>query len=245
VAASVGLLAAPAGIGAPKVVLISLDGATPRLVDQYLASGALPADKGLGLLQKMGIKAALNETTLPSLTAVGHIAIATGSTAARNNVVANSFHLVASPLASGISGFGAPIGGYCKDCNGGGPGVSPVPTADPIWVHLLAAGRKVVTATWPGGDGVDVMLPGAATPTLLEPASRRTVTYTVPFGSFAGVGAQGFGLTAADFGPARMKTLSAFAWTLEASSRALMMNEAICFMGFKGFMAGRSLFGGG
>ena len=32
---------------APRVVLISLDGATLRLVDQYLASGALPADQRL------------------------------------------------------------------------------------------------------------------------------------------------------------------------------------------------------
>ncbi len=32
----------------PKVILISLDGATPRLVNQYLASGVLSPDKGLG-----------------------------------------------------------------------------------------------------------------------------------------------------------------------------------------------------
>src|SRR5262249_26462121 len=53
----------------PSVVLISLDGATPRLVDQYLASGALPSDQGLGLLKSVGIEASQNITITPSLTA--------------------------------------------------------------------------------------------------------------------------------------------------------------------------------
>jgi Type I phosphodiesterase / nucleotide pyrophosphatase len=53
-------------------------------------------------------------TVSPLLTAVGHVAIVTGSTAAHNDVVANTFHLVASPFALAISGFGAPIGGYAR-----------------------------------------------------------------------------------------------------------------------------------
>jgi len=97
-------LALASAVGAaPKFVLISLDGATPRLVDQYLASGALPPNEGLGLLQAKGFKAQINETVSPSLTAVGHIAIATGSKAAKNDVVANTFHLVASPFNLNIS----------------------------------------------------------------------------------------------------------------------------------------------
>src|SRR5262249_893710 len=98
-----------------KFILISLDGATPRLVNQYLASGILPANKGLGLLQNQGFSAQINQTVSPSLTAVAHIAIATGSIAAKNDVPANTFHLVASPFTFNISGFGAPIGGYLID----------------------------------------------------------------------------------------------------------------------------------
>jgi hypothetical protein len=39
------------GVSAPpKVILMSLDGATPRLINQYLASGVLTWDEGIGLL---------------------------------------------------------------------------------------------------------------------------------------------------------------------------------------------------
>ena len=69
----------------------SLDGATPRFVDQYLATGALGPNEGLGLLKRIGIHAKQNVTISPSLTAAGHIAIATGSTAAHNDVVANFY----------------------------------------------------------------------------------------------------------------------------------------------------------
>src|SRR5262245_16042528 len=87
---------------APKVIVISLDGATPRLVDEQMQSGVLSPTRGLGLLQSTGIRADQNITVSPSLTAPGHIAIATGSTAARNDVVSNTFHLVASPFATTV-----------------------------------------------------------------------------------------------------------------------------------------------
>ena len=35
----------------PKVIVISLDGATPRLVDEQMQSGVLSPTRGLGLLQ--------------------------------------------------------------------------------------------------------------------------------------------------------------------------------------------------
>src|SRR5262249_38122485 len=97
---------------APKVIVISLDGATPRLVQFYLTVGVLNSQEGLGLLQKNGVVALRNTVASPSLTAPGHIMIATGSTAAKNDVVSNTFELLASPLGSTVSGFGAPIGGY-------------------------------------------------------------------------------------------------------------------------------------
>ncbi|MFN0315415.1 MAG: alkaline phosphatase family protein [Burkholderiales bacterium] len=173
----------------PKVIVISLDGAQPGIVREYLQSGVLEADKGLGLLQAKGASALRNITATPALTAVSHIAIATGSTAVHNDIPGNTFKLVVSPLGNTISGFGAPIGGY--DLHPVGPSVTP--TAQPLWVKLREAGKKVVTATWPGGDGVDVRAPGVTGSPLLQAAApARTVDYTVPFGAFGGLGAQGF-----------------------------------------------------
>src|SRR5262245_43738848 len=186
----------------PKVVVISLDGATPRIVQQYLSAGVLRHDRGLGLLASHGFTATLNSTVAPSLTAPGHIAIATGSTAADNDVVANTFHLVASPFLFTISGFGAPIGGY--SINGPGPAASP--TAEPIWKSLQAAGKKVVTATFPGGDGINVTVPGLTSSPIIQSSALRTVAYTVPFGAFGGQGARGFSLTSADFSAAPAST---------------------------------------
>ena len=194
------LLQANLLVATPKAIVISLDGATPRLLERYLADGTLSKDKGLGLLKKRGSYAKRNITVSPSLTAPGHIAIATGSSAAKNDIVANSFHLVASPFNNNISGFGAAIGGY--NYSNHAPEEAAEPTAEPLWIKLREAGKKVVTATFPGGDGVDVRVPGLANSPIIQSSSKRTVDYTIPFGSFAGAGARGFELTAADFAPA-------------------------------------------
>jgi predicted AlkP superfamily pyrophosphatase or phosphodiesterase len=181
--------------GTPKVIVISLDGAQPGLVERYLQTGVLPDDTGLGRLKRHGVAAEQNVTVTPSVTAAAHLAIATGSVAAHNDVTGNTIHPVAATIATSLSGFGAPIGGYQI-----GPlGPSPQPTAEPMWVELRRAGRRVVTATWPGGDGVDVSVAG----TLVQPASPVRVTdYTVPFGAFGGVGAQGYSLLSTHFTPA-------------------------------------------
>ncbi|OLP18212.1 phosphodiesterase [Leptolyngbya sp. 'hensonii'] len=187
----------------PKVVLISLDGASPFLIDRYLDQNVLSSQRGLGLLKGKGVYAERNITCSASLTAACHVAIATGSSAAKNDINANTFHLVASPFTSNISGFGAPIGGY--SINGPAPLASP--TAEPLWINLQERGKKVVTATFPGGDGVDVRVPGLTNSPIIQPAAERTVAYTVPFGAFAGQGAKGFSLTAADFSPAPAQTI--------------------------------------
>jgi arylsulfatase A-like enzyme len=122
------LLLVDAAAAAPRIIVISLDGATPRLVDEYTAAGALDPHRGIGRLASHGLAARQNVTINPSLTAPSHIAIATGSTAAHNDISANTFHLVASPFTSNISGFSAPIGGYSID----GPAESPAPTAEPL-----------------------------------------------------------------------------------------------------------------
>jgi Type I phosphodiesterase / nucleotide pyrophosphatase len=88
----------------PKVVLISLDGAKPDLIQEYLSRGVLSRDGGLARLSR-GVVARQNVTATPSLTAVAHIAVATGSTAVNNDIPANTFHPVAGPIAVSISGF--------------------------------------------------------------------------------------------------------------------------------------------
>src|SRR5262245_37828295 len=177
----------------PKVVLISLDGAKPDFIQRYIDQGVLPPNGGLAKVSQ-GAVARQNVTTAPSLTAVAHIAIATGSTAVHNDIPSNTFHAVAQPITGSLSGFAAPIGGY--QVSPLGP--SPHPTAEPLWVRLRQAGKSVVTATWPGADGADIrinnVLVQAAQPT-------RVADYTVPFGAFGGLGAVGFTLTAANFAP--------------------------------------------
>jgi predicted AlkP superfamily pyrophosphatase or phosphodiesterase len=177
----------------PKVVLISLDGAKPNFIEKYLEHGVLPWNGGLAKLSR-GVVAEQNVTANPSLTAVAHIAIATGSTAVHNDIPANTFHNVAAPITASVSGFAAAIGGY--RINPLGP--APDPSADPLWVRLRESGKTVVTATWPGADGADIRINNvvvqAATPI-------RVTDYTVPFGAFGGLGATGFSLTAANFAP--------------------------------------------
>src|SRR5262245_28994854 len=181
--------------GRRQVVIISLDGAKPDVIERFLRNGVLDRDGGLGTLARNGVVAEQNITATPSLTAVSHIAIATGSTAVHNDIPSNTFHPVGANISTSLSGFGAPIGGYTIN-----PLVPAQPTtAEPIWVRLRDAGRKVVTATWPGGDGSDIRIAGA----LVQGATPVRVTdYTVPFGAFGGLGAQGFEKVAADFAAA-------------------------------------------
>ncbi len=183
-----------------QVIVISLDGATPRLLDQYFDKGIISENEGIGLLRSQGIAARQNVTITPSLTAPAHIAIGTGSNAARNDINANSFHLVASPFNQNINGFAAPIGGYSASIDG--PLDDHTQTAQSLWIALRNSGKKVVAATFPGADGLDIKIPGRDDSPIVQPASERTVDYTVPFGTFGGVAARGFSLTAADFGDA-------------------------------------------
>jgi predicted AlkP superfamily pyrophosphatase or phosphodiesterase len=177
-----------------QVVVISLDGAKPDLIERYLRTGVLDRTRGLGALARHGVVADQNITATPSVTAVSHIAIATGSTAAHNDIPANSFHPVGATIGTSISGFAAPIGGYRISPLA----PAPTPTAEPLWVRLREAGRKVVAATWPGAEGSDIRIAGQ----LVQSSANRSTDYSVPFGAFGGLGAQGFERTLTDFSPA-------------------------------------------
>ena len=181
------------GRKSPRVVLISLDGAKPDFIQKFIDEGVLPRDGGLARLSR-GAVAEQNVTASPSLTAVSHIAIATGSTAVHNDIPSNTFQAIVAPINTSVSGFAAAIGGYRVSPLG----PSPAPTAEPLWVRLRQQGKKVATATWPGGDGADISINN----TVVQPAQPIRITdYTVPFGAFGGVGAQGFTLTSSNFAP--------------------------------------------
>jgi predicted AlkP superfamily pyrophosphatase or phosphodiesterase len=179
---------------AGRVLVISLDGAKPDLIRHFLRTGVLPRNGGLAMLSRDGVVAEQNITATPSLTAVSHIEIATGSTASHNDIPSNTFQAVAAAINTSVSGFAAPIGGY--QISPLGP--STKPTAEPLWVRLRNAGKKVVAATWPGADGADIRINGVV---VQDAQPTRVVDYTVPFGAFGGLGATGFSLTTADFSP--------------------------------------------
>jgi hypothetical protein len=124
----------------------------------------------------------------------------------RNDIPGNTFHLHASPFARNVNGFAASIGGHGLHGN-----ASHAPTAEPLWVRLRAAGKRVVAATWPGADGVDVRIPGLAGSPIVDPAARRRVDYTVPYGAFAGAVARGHVLDASSFSAAPATTVAQLA----------------------------------
>ncbi len=181
----------------PQNIVLSLDGLTFRFLQSFLSNGQLDANTGLGYLASKGVFVPSTVIT-PSLTAPSHIAIATGSTAAHNNINANSFHLIKSPFNSNISGFGAPIGGYDALHPDGAHEATEL-TAEPLWINLRENGKTVVAATFPGADGATITLPGSNPPIVIQSSDIRTVDYTVPFGAFAGIGAQGFSLMGTNF----------------------------------------------
>src|SRR5262249_39609418 len=62
---------------------------------------------------------------------------------------------------------------------------------------------------WPGGDGIDVRVPGLPSSSpIVQPSSERTVDLTIPFGAATSPFQKGFTLSAADFSPAPSSTTS-------------------------------------
>src|SRR5262249_8107273 len=96
----------------PQVVVISLDGAQPDLVEHYLRTRVLDRKTGLGRLKARGVVAEQNITVTPSVTAVAHIAIATGSTAPHNDIPLHTFQPLAAPIRTSLSRFAPPLGGH-------------------------------------------------------------------------------------------------------------------------------------
>jgi hypothetical protein len=181
------------------------------LINRFSDDDTLPPGVGVRLLGEKGVAATQNITISPSLTAAAHVAIATGATAPNTDVVSNSFRLLATPNSSSSteSGFAAPIGGYLLD----GPAETENPTARPLWLPLRSAGKLVATATWPGGDGINVTVPGLTNSPIIQSADKRTVDVTVPFGAATAPFQHGFPLAAGNFVAAPQSTVDQLAAT--------------------------------
>ena len=165
-----------------QVVLISLDGARPDVIQRYLDHGVLTEGPG-SPSSTHGVVARQNITATPSLTAVAHIAIATGSTAVHNDIPSNTFHPVAATDHHRHQRVRRAIGGY--QLNPLGP--SPNPSADPLWVKLREPARR-----WSPPPGPAPTAPTSASHNVVQAAQPIRITdYTVPFGAFGGLGARG------------------------------------------------------
>ncbi|HXU44264.1 MAG TPA: alkaline phosphatase family protein, partial [Thermoanaerobaculia bacterium] len=90
------------------MILLSLDGTSAIELRERLAAGDLPAG-GFSRFFEQGETAKALIPVDPTLTAVNHIALATGFPPAATGIVGNSFHAARSAWGEKESGFDAPI----------------------------------------------------------------------------------------------------------------------------------------
>lgn len=128
IALAVVLTALAGGVAAaPRLVIVSWDGAADWIVDRLLAEGHLP---NVAALARDGVSADYSVTTFPARTAPGHAAIWTGAWPAVNGIVNNAAPGVprsAHTILDSQRGF-----------------QSSLMTAEPIFVTAARAGRRVV-----------------------------------------------------------------------------------------------------
>ena len=132
--ASLLLFAAPA----PKLVIISWDGAPDWVMDRLVDEGKLP---NVAKLKANGFAAEYSTPSFPSKTAVSHMAIFTG----------------ANPVANGVTGNTVPLLPRSEhtvlETKRGFDGS--VHTAEPLWVTAAIAGRKVLCLSAAGSFPVE------------------------------------------------------------------------------------------
>lgn len=117
-----------------RVVLISLDGAGARTVQDLHARGALDQGGFKRFLRDGQVADALIPAN-PTLTSVAHISLATGFAPGATGIVGNQFHPAGSPTGQRASGFAVPIG------------------TETLWEAARRQGKRVGVLTWPGADG--------------------------------------------------------------------------------------------
>ncbi len=119
-----------------KVVIYSMDGARPDFVRKWASGGLLP---NLAKLINEGTTPDYALTVEPSVTAVAHTAISTGTYPAHSGITGNTMPTFSGPIAkftwpptSSASGFD-----------------SRYMTSEPIWTTVVKAGEKVTIVNWP------------------------------------------------------------------------------------------------
>lgn len=120
--------------GHGRVVMLSLDGADSVTLHRLYQEGKLDAG-GFARFFRDGQVAEGLQPVDPSITAVNHIALATGHAPDESGIVANDFLPPGAPLGRIVSGFAAPI------------------ETETLWEAARRQGLRVGVSAWPGADG--------------------------------------------------------------------------------------------
>ena len=126
--------AGPPEINAERVVMVSYDSLGADLAWQWIADGTAATTGGLVGMAENGFSAERLRMIDPTLTAVSHLSLVTGRSAAAMGVVGNVFMRPELPITEWISGFNASS------------------DAETLWSAARRSGLRVATLAWPGAD---------------------------------------------------------------------------------------------
>jgi predicted AlkP superfamily phosphohydrolase/phosphomutase len=116
-----------------RVVVVSFDGAGGLELSRRLAAGLL-SPNGFARAAREGEAAARMEIVTPSLTAVSHIALATGAPPGVTGIVGNTFHLAGTALRERRRGFDVD------------------PETETLWEAAARQGKRVASLSFPGAS---------------------------------------------------------------------------------------------
>jgi predicted AlkP superfamily pyrophosphatase or phosphodiesterase len=119
---------------AKRVVIVSYDGAGADLVWSWIERGVVDDRDGLRWMAEEGFAVRRVHPVEPTLTAVNHVALATGLPPARTGLVSNSFRHSGSAISERVSGFDAMYDG------------------EALWTAAQLQDRRVGVLLWPGSD---------------------------------------------------------------------------------------------
>ncbi len=122
--------------GSGRVILVSLDGASAVELHRRYRAEEFPSGGFARFFEEGQVASSLRPVD-PTLTAVNHISLATGSPPAATGIVSNNFHVSGSPWGERMSGFSAPIG------------------TETLWEAAKDQGRRTGIWTFPGADNKD------------------------------------------------------------------------------------------
>ena len=143
-----------------RVVLVSFDGAGGA---EYERQREALSPDGFRRAEREGLSAGRLQTVTPSLTAVVHASISTGTLPETTGIVSNSYWPAGGPLKARVNGFDAE------------------PAVETLWEALARQGRRVAALSWPGVTG--------RTPRTTTPVGLRWVDLRAPGFLWSGPGA--------------------------------------------------------